>query len=233
MSKVELIKTGGGEDVLKPDGAPVTTKDAMIYLGALLHQDGRIEAELCRRLGMATGDFHQLQKVWRHTNLSHKDNYRVYEACVLSRLLYGLQAAWLLKDARRRLDGFHAKCVRQILGIAPSYYSRVSNETVLKEMGAEQLSKTLHQRQLDYFGELARRPAACPVRCLIFNEDLSAKESSANRRRGRPRLTWSSEVRKLACQVAGSVDEMQAMVLDKSVWRAAVRAHDFSVHGLV
>ena len=90
-SKVEMMKVGVQADVLKPDGAPVTVKEALVYLGPLLHRDGRVDSELCRRLGTATADFNQLQKVWRHTNLSKRERYSVYVSCVLSRLLHGLR----------------------------------------------------------------------------------------------------------------------------------------------
>ena len=104
-----------------------------------------------RRLGMPSAEFRLLQQVWRHTGISAKDKYRIYAACVVSRLLYGLQTAWLVKAARARLDGFHAKCVRQILGIAPSYWSRISNEAVMQQMQAPKLTKLLLQQQLNVF----------------------------------------------------------------------------------
>ena len=67
---------------------------------------------------------------------SHQDagKRQVQDASVINRLLYGLQAAWLIKAARARLDGFHAKCLRQIFGIALSYFSRISNKALLQAM---------------------------------------------------------------------------------------------------
>ena len=75
--------------------------------------------------------------------MKKKEKYRIYRACVLSRLLYGLQTAWLTKVAKQKLDGFHAKCCRLIAKIAPAYYSRVPNTDVLAEMGAQRLSNIL------------------------------------------------------------------------------------------
>ena len=44
---------------------------------------------------MAQGDFNALQKVWSLTFLSKNEKYKIYTTVVISRLLYGLQVAWL------------------------------------------------------------------------------------------------------------------------------------------
>ena len=43
------------------------------YLGALITADGRVDSEISRRIGIATGDFWQLQKLWSHSNVTIKD----------------------------------------------------------------------------------------------------------------------------------------------------------------
>ena len=45
--------------------------------------------------------------------------------------------ATFTKSEYRRLDGFQARCLRQILKIQPAYYSRVSNATVRKITGIQ------------------------------------------------------------------------------------------------
>ena len=117
------------------------------------------------------------------------------------------------------------KVCKTHLGHRPLILNGISNDSVLNEMRAERLSTILHRRQLNYFGELARRPATCPVRSLIFDSNLVLSESYSNRRRGRPKLTWGTEVFKLACRLAGSVEELQALVADENVWRKAVRTY--------
>ena len=186
----------------------------------------RIEAELGRRLGMASAEFCLLQQVWRHTRISAKDKHRIYAACVVSRLLYGLQTAWLVKAARARLDGFHAKCVRQILGIAPSYWSRISNEAVLQQMQAPKLTNLLLQQQLNFFGQLARRSDSCPVRQLVFaSGGLTLKDETLKRKQGRPKQTWASEIYRIASQMSGSQRQLESTIANEQAWKEAVRSH--------
>ena len=145
--------------------------------------------------------------------------YIFYTTCIVSRLLYGLQALWLRKGQRKQLDAFHAKCLRQILGIQPSYWSRVSNQSVLDRLQAPSLSALLLEQQLLFFGKLARRPPECPVRQLVFELDLAIKSSGLTRRRGRPNLEWKHELLKVVVRALPSAEGFDTCVAHKLRWR--------------
>ena len=101
----------------------------------------------------------------------------------------------LTKVELRRIDGFQCRCLRKILGIAPSYWSRTSNLTVLGISGRQPLSQTLKQERMIYLGSVARRSSADPVRNVVFeNDQLNLKPCSETKRRGRPRKAWTDEV---------------------------------------
>ena len=51
----------------------------------------------------------------RHLNTNTKR--KVYGACVLSVLLYGSECWTLLRKHHRKLNAFHHRCIRTILGI--------------------------------------------------------------------------------------------------------------------
>ena len=170
-------------------GQPLSTKDEAVYLGGLISTDGRPKAELTRRLGEARQLFDKLASVWRHANMSKERKRQVFEACVTSKLLYGLDSTWLLQAERLKLDGFYACCLRKLLGIAPSYISRVTNAYVLWRFGATPLSQQLLARQLLYHGRLVSQDDDSLVRAISL-EPGSARPRCWNTRRcvGRPRL---------------------------------------------
>ena len=94
-----------------------------------------------------------------------------------------------------KLDGFHARSLREILGIRHSFWSRVSNQTVLDRLSANKLSLLLLEQQLLYFGKIARSADNSIIRRMIFKENsLEPSKNHILRRRGRPRLSWISEV---------------------------------------
>ena len=205
------------------DGQPIRQKDAIIYLGSSISLEGNADAEVARRFGMSQSGFNSLSKVWRHSRVSRGDRYRIYQACVLSKLLYGLQTTWLNKASLRKLDGFHARCVRKIAGIAPSYWSRVSNLHVLQSVGALKLSDMIREQQLNFFGKLARRSDDCPVRQLVFNHDLSMKAFDVKRRQGQPVFEWAKELFKVVNGMFASLSDFRACIADRARWHACIR----------
>jgi len=223
--KVELLTVNCEGVITQPDGTTLKSKPSFIYLGSLIAADGNVSSELARRLGAAQGEFKQLNQVWRHSRLSVPERTRVYMACVVSRLLYGLQATWPNKTARSKLDAFHARSLRTILGITPSYYSRISNQEVLRRAGSVSLSQLLLEQQLNFFGKLARRPPLCPVRQLVFNNGLAQAPRQYERRRGRPKLEWANEIFRIVSEMFPSQDIFAECVLNATSWREAIRKH--------
>ena len=148
----------------------------------------------------------------------------IYNTCIVSRLLYGLQALWLRKAQRNQLDAFHARCLRQILRIQPSYWSRVSNQSVFDRLGAPRLTALLLEQQLLFFGKLARRPPECLVRQLVFELNLGIKSSDLVRRRGRPNLEWKTELFRIVEEMFPSELAFRTSVAEEHRWRQNMRS---------
>ena len=117
---------------------------------------------------MAEADFIALPRVWKHSALSRRRKIQLYQAMVESKLLYGLGTFWLRKADKRRLDGFHNRCLRRVLGIQPSFISRVANAEVLECAKVEQLSVVLLRRQLKHFDKVSRCAVEHPLRAATF-----------------------------------------------------------------
>lgn len=69
---------------------------------------------------MAGAGFKVLDRVWNHTNVTKKQKYKIYVTLIISKLLYGLQTAWFTKAQSMKLDGFHARCIRKVVGFSIS-----------------------------------------------------------------------------------------------------------------
>ena len=112
FSKLESMPMRCADVMQSPGGEEIPTKSSMVYLGGLISNDGKIDSELARRIGMAKSDFRPLQKVWRHVGFPCKCKLEIYTPCVVNTLLYNLKTTWLSAAARRRINGFHARCLR-------------------------------------------------------------------------------------------------------------------------
>ena len=149
----------------------------------------------------------------------------IYQALVESKLLYGLAAVCMNVAELRRLDGFQSKCLRKILGIAPSFISRVSNSTVLQHAACKSASAQLLGMQLRLLRKVVIAGPMHPLRssCLV-GDTLQPLVSHYIRRVGRPRKEWMSTVLPHGLQIAGGSDStMRVMMQDKQVWKQLVK----------
>ena len=83
----------------------------------------------------------------------------VFNACVLSLLLYGSECWTPLQCDIRRLSSFHMRCIRSILGItrARAWAEHISNAVLLALWGdTETIEEKLAHRRLEWLGHVAR-----------------------------------------------------------------------------
>ena len=102
-------------------------------------------------MGMALGTFNTLARIWKHCSLSRRRKLEIFNAVVVSKLVYGLNTAWLNVAERRRLDDFQNRCLRKILNIAPAFISRIANVEVLTLGSQTPLSRTLQEQQVQMY----------------------------------------------------------------------------------
>eukprot|EP00959_Pyramimonas_sp_CCMP1952_P379290 7945163-Pyramimonas_sp.AAC.1 len=191
--KTVQIQVGCADTIRMPTGEPVKNVRDAVYLGGIVSCDGRAKHELSRRIGESANTFKQLQKLWAHAAIGKNRKLDIYSSCVVSKLLYSLDSLWLLKADRDRLDAFHCRCLRQIMGIPHSYYSRISNATVLERAGSKPLSQILHDKQVSLYRKIAAQPGHSLVKQLVCEADGTPKDWALRRRRGRPRQQWAHE----------------------------------------
>jgi hypothetical protein len=222
--KLQLISVRCHEAVHRIDRTVIEPQSNLLYLGSLVSDDGRISSELKRRLGIATGEFRNLSRLWRHSRLGRARKIAIFEAVVVSALMYGLAAAWLNVADQRKLNGFQNRCLRTIWGIKPAFISRVSNATVLETTGQKPLTTLLKKQQLLLYGRVARQSDGEPMRDVTFCPGLPLRPAVDRfvRRTGRPRLAWATEVGKLAMCAAGGLRRLNDTITDSSTWRHVV-----------
>ena len=226
FSKFQLLSINGSYKLYTPTGELVPEAESMTYLGATVYADGTPKRELNRRLGAAWGDFTKLNRLWKHTSLTRARKLLVFQAVIVSRLLYGLSSAWLNVADVRRLCGFHCRCLRVIMRVQPAFVSRVSNKSVLEESGQRSLEKQLLQQQLLLYGRIARAAPSDPLRSLAFIPGgLEPATSHYIRRVGRPRNEWATMLRK-ECSKMGA--HFTNCIYNEDEWRRAVHTYTCS-----
>ena len=148
----------------------------------------------------------------------------MFDGLVQSKFLYGLVTCCFTIAEQRRINGFQAKCVRQIMGIAPSFISRVSNAEVLRRARARSPMDLLAQQQLMQLGKVLRAP---PVSALhhtsLIPGTLQPATSRYVRRVGRPRKELIPTVLPEAFKRKQSHEQLYELAQDSSGWKLFVR----------
>ena len=195
--KFQLLAVNGEYRLTTPSGQNIPPKDSMTYLGATIYADGSTKLELNRKLRAAWANFAKLNRLWKHASLARSRKLEIFQAVVLSRLLYGLSSAWLNVADIRKLNGFHCRCLRVIQGVLPAYVSRVSNTSVLAMCGKQPLAAQLRKQQMLLYRRVVRAPQSDSLRRLTFvSGTFSQATGMYIRKVGRPRNEWAFMMQK-------------------------------------
>ena len=92
--------------------------------------------------------------VWSHNKLSDHTKVNIYKACVISTLIYGSESWAMHAHQEKRLNVFHMRCLRRILGI--TWQDRMANKVVLEKAGIPSLYTLLEQRRMRWLGHVTR-----------------------------------------------------------------------------
>ena len=140
--------------------------------------------------------------------------------------MYGLSSSWLNVRQQRQLDGFQARCLREISRIPHPFYSRVSNKTVLARCSQKPLTMQLRFQQFMMLGKIARAPDSDVRRRLTFCPgSLRPATDRFVRRVGRPRNEWAPKLLQLAVQKWGTLNTVERLMHNEMIWKAEVARH--------
>ena len=102
------------------------------YLGSSITDNLSLDTEIDKRMGKAATTLNGLtSRVWTNPKLTVKTKTVVYNACVVSTLMYGSETWTIYTRQEKRLNSFHLRSIRPIFGI--SWQDSVSNTEVLPE----------------------------------------------------------------------------------------------------
>ena len=189
------------------------------YLGSTITDNLSLDAEIDKRIGKAATTHARLTtRVWTNTKLTVKTKMAVYNACVISTLLYGSEAWTTYARQERRLNTFQMRILRRILGI--SWQDKVPNTEVLSRAGLPSMYTLLRQRRLRWLGHVHRMPEGRIPTDLLFGELASGKRST-----GRPQLRYRDVVKRDMKTVDIGTESWESLAANRSKWRGALTTH--------
>ena len=177
-------------------GQTVEAVDDFIYLGSKISNTGCSEPDTLRRLGLASSAMNSLHKVWKLKKLKLTTKLAIYRTCIIPVLLYGSDTWTLLKSDLRRLEAFHQRCQRTILGIR--WYDYVTNVEVTQRTALPTIGHLVGHRRGALFSHAARladnTPAKKALNIAINCRGRIPPSPGWSRPRGRPKSSWLKQL---------------------------------------
>lgn len=186
-TKIMLIKPSGEPCNFNFEGHNIENVDQFKYLGSTVVCNGGQETEVRIRIGQASAAFAKLTKVFTDKQISLKTKLRLLDSMVISVLRYGLETIALRQVDMAKLEAFHNRCLRRLLGVRWQDY--VSNIEIRRRTGREPFSNTLHRARLQWLGHVLRMPEDRLPNIALHNGP------TGKRGRGRPPKRWMDVVK--------------------------------------
>ena len=154
------------------------------YLGSTITDNLSLDAEIDKRIWKAASTLARLTaRVWTSPKLSVKTKMAVYNACVISTLLYGSETWTTYAGQERRLNSFHLRSIRRMLGI--SCQDKVTNADVLSRASLPTMYTMLRQRRLRWLGHVRRMEDGRIPKDILYGELALGRRTT-----GRPHLRY-------------------------------------------
>ena len=153
------------------------------YHGSTINDNLSLDAEIDKRIGKAVSTLARLTaRVWSSLKLYVKTNMAVYNACVISTLLYGSDTWTMYAGQARRLNSFHLRSIRRILVI--SWQDKISNADVPSRAGLPTMYTLLRQRRLRWLGHVRRMEDGRIPKDILYGELALGRRTTCDTKMG-------------------------------------------------
>lgn len=206
------------------DGGEIESVQQFQYLGSVISASGTVDVDIERRIAQASRAFGALRKaVFLDKNLKLSTKRKVYQACILSVLLYGSECWTLLKRHTRKLDVFHHRCIRIILGISnhEQWSKHITMREIRRKWGDDDTASTkVAQRRLQWLGHLARMPDSRVPKSVLFGWLCKPRPRCG------PKKRWRDVIRQDLKVIEVEEDKWydEAITSSRAKWRTLYRS---------
>ena len=220
LKKTNILCQGSEtQPIIKIDDYQLDLVHSFSYLGSTITDNLSLDAEINVRIGKAATTLARLtNRVWTNTKLTIKTKMAVYNACVISTLLYGSETWTTYARQERRLHTFHMRSLRRILGI--TWRDKVTNNDVLSRCGLPSMFTLLRQRRMRWLGHVHRMEDGRIPKDIFYGE-----LASGSRPLGRPQLRFKDVAKRDLKALNINVESWEETAADRIAWRRCLREH--------
>jgi hypothetical protein len=198
----------------------ISFTDVFKYLGSLISENLTSDADVDKRIRSAVAAFGALDKaIFSNKRINIKTRGQVYQALVLTILLYGSECWCLTEKLFNRLRSFHRKNVRKMCNITMRHTIKhhIKTKDLLKRLGLKRIDEYYNTRLLRWAGHVARMGMTRTPRKLMTGWVPHTRPV------GRPFMTWGQTLNKAlkANNISTTFATWTALAQDRQLWREA------------
>ena len=206
--------------VFEGEEVPIKHVSSFKYLGSVLTEDGRVEAEVRDRIVKAARAFGVLRPaVFDSKDLTTRVKRMVYKAAVWGTLLYGAESWATTQKEEYKLEAFHNRCLRSMAGISTfkQQEERITSAEIRKRMGFDcTLREELRSRRLRWLGHVARMDEMRLPKLVMFSCLHKPRPVGGTKQR------WRDRVHQDLKEVGVGQEEWYTRAQDRVEWRKVV-----------
>ena len=206
-SKCVCIKHNCRGTIKFKDGTTLNEDETTKYLGAKISKTVDPKLELKSRIANTMTVLRKLDIFWNKTNCSTYWKIIVFNAVIISKLLYGLETIEPTEHVANMLNTFQLKGLRKILKLKTTFIDRNNTNEFVYNLANERiqsptegpdrkikpLTEVLQYRKLKLLGHVMRRDRSHPMSQITQMNAAGKIRTIDKKRKGRPRLNWLEE----------------------------------------
>ena len=169
-TKTEIISTSSHDaPTFSINGNQLKNSENFTYLGSNLSFSGDLTNEIQKRINLASSAFGHLSKrVFGNPNLTIHTKIVVYNAAVISTIIYGCETWVPYRRHIRLLESFHIRHLQLILGLR--WWHKVTHSEIRSRAGIPTIESMLLHRQLRWLGHVIRMPHSRLSNFMLYGQ---------------------------------------------------------------
>ena len=170
-------------------------------MGSNLSFSGDLTNEIQRRISLASSAFGRMSKrVFGNQDLTIHTKIAVYDAVVISTILYGCETWVPYRRNIRLLESLHIRRLQLILGLR--LWHKVTHSEIRSSARIPSIESMLLHRQLRWLGHVIRMPHSRLPHCVLYCQ-LRLGHRSVGDKRNASRITSSRSLKSATFLLAG------------------------------
>ena len=222
LKKTKIMYTPSpGKPYFEPNitvnGTRLEVVDSFVYLRSTISKEATLDAEIRQRIEKASSAFGRLEgRVWSDRDITINTKLVVYEACVLTVLLYASETWTAYRHQIKLLERFHQNCLRRILGI--KWDSLTPDTDVLQRANTSSIEKRIINNQMRWAGHMVRLEDSRLPKQMFYGELTSGKRPNH-----KPKMRYKDVISKNLALLKIEESNFETLANDPKKWRESIK----------